>query len=378
MRVSVHSSIARVARAIRSLRILVREARAKKIDFLHKLYTVACAYDYRELKMTLKSDRAEKKEGNLDIKKRHDVIGIGTNTIYASLMSYAVPASSPSGEYTLEKVGIKTHKVGISKSTKKCEFTNTIFNKDCNRMDDLPDNSIDLMITSPPYNTTKRYDDDLSLKEYLKFIEDVMREVYRVLKPGGFVAFNIANVGRKPYIPLDCYIIEILQDLGYYIYQEQLWNKAASSGGSCAWGSWQSASNPSLRDVHEYIIIAVKGNVGGDILLPLDEINDIPKKLDKRAFSLNIDEFFTNIWGFNTESAKRVNHPAPFPVEFPYRVILIFSKKGDIVLDPFMGSGSVAIAALSAGRNYVGYELEPEYVKIANDRIGFFTNYMKK
>lgn len=249
------------------------------------------------------------------------------------------------------------------------EYFNKIFNHDCRDMKHLPDCSVDLMITSPPYNATKQYDDNLTLKEYLTFIEEVLKEVFRVLKSGGIVAFNIANVGRKPYLPLDCFTIQIFHKIGYDIIQEYCWNKAASSGGSCAWGSWMSASNPSLRDVHEYIIIAGKKTNEMNICLPFEELNDIPKKVDNRSFSLNSDEFFTNMWSFNTESAKRVNHPAPFPVELPYRIILMYSKKGALVLDPFMGSGSVAIAALIAGRNYVGYDLDPEYIKIANDRI---------
>ena len=92
--------------------------------------------------------------------------------------------------------------------------TNVIHNFDCQHMAELPDESIDLFITSPPYNTTKRYDDDLTLNEYLEFIHNVMNEVYRVMKSGGIVAFNIANVGRKPYLPLDCYVIQILHNLG--------------------------------------------------------------------------------------------------------------------------------------------------------------------
>ncbi len=249
------------------------------------------------------------------------------------------------------------------------EYLNKIFNHDCRDMKDLPDNSVDLMITSPPYNATKRYDDNLSLKEYLGFIEEVLKEVFRVLKTGGIVAFNIANVGRKPYLPLDCFTIQIFHKIGYDIIQEYCWNKAASSGGSCAWGSWMSASNPSLRDVHEYIIIAGKKTNDVDMCFPVDDLNEIPKKIDNRSFTLNPTDFYTNIWSFNTESAKRVNHPAPFPVELPYRIIRMYSKKGALVLDPFMGSGSVAIAALIAGRNYVGYDLDPEYIKIANERI---------
>lgn len=244
-------------------------------------------------------------------------------------------------------------------------------------MEQLPDNSVDLMITSPPYNTTKQYDENLTLKQYLLFIKEVMTEVYRVLKEDGIIAFNIANVGRKPYIPLDCFTIQILHSIGFWVFDQIIWNKAASSGGSCAWGSWQSATNPSLRDVHEYIILASKSKIKKNFSFPFDPVEQLANKIDNRKFHLDINEFFTNMWSFNSESAKRVNHPAPFPVELPYRIILMFSKKNDLVLDPFMGSGSVAIASLVAGRNYVGYEINQGYVDIANERIICFLNNIK-
>lgn len=248
-------------------------------------------------------------------------------------------------------------------------YYNKIYCQDCRQMNQLPNNSVDLMITSPPYNTTKQYDENLTLKEYLVFIEEVLLEIFRVLKPNGIIAFNIANVGRKPYLPLDCYTIQILQKIGFWIFDEIIWNKAASSGGSCAWGSWKSATNPSLRDVHEYIILATKQSDNKDIAIPIDTIEEISPRLEKRKISINLNGYFSNIWEINSESAKRVNHPAPFPVELPYRLILMFSKKGDLILDPFMGSGSVAIAALIANRNYVGYDNKQEYIDITNTRI---------
>ncbi|MHA1682554.1 MAG: DNA-methyltransferase, partial [Promethearchaeota archaeon] len=253
---------------------------------------------------------------------------------------------------------------------------NDIFCQDAREMIQLEDNSVDLMITSPPYNATKQYDEDLSLKEYLKLIEDVLKEVYRVLKPSGIAALNIANVGRKPYLPLDCFIIQIFLKIGYEINAELIWNKEASAGGSCAWGSWQSASNPSLRDVHEYIIIATKGD--GGVSIPKEKIGEFPEKLEKRNLNIDLGEYFLDMWKFGTESAKRVNHPAPFPVELPYRVIMMFSKKGDLILDPFMGSGSVAIASLIAKRRYVGYEINQEYINNAKTRINNLLNPVKK
>lgn len=236
---------------------------------------------------------------------------------------------------------------------------NKIFCKSSEKMRELPDNSVHLMVTSPPYNVGKEYDQDLTLKEYLTLLKNVFKETHRVLVPGGRVAVNIANIGRKPYIPLHTEIIQIMQDLGLLMRGEVIWDKGSSSGGSCAWGSWKSAANPTLRDSHEYILIFSKDSFQR-------------KKLSSKKDTISRDEFLEltkSIWKFNTESAKKVNHPAPFPVELPRRLIELYTFEGDVVLDPFMGSGTTAIAALKSGRNFVGYDISKEYVGLANKRI---------
>lgn len=268
------------------------------------------------------------------------------------------------------------------------EFLNHIFNLDAQNMAEVPSNSIKLMVTSPPYNVTKDYDENLSLKEYLNLLKNVLKEVYRVLKEDGICALNIANVGRKPYIPLDCYVIRILLDLGFSIYQEIIWDKNASAGTSCAWGSWKSSSNPSLRDVHEYIIIAYKtsaidtdnsiNRIKQTFSLPiLNEISNICMELELKTIKFDEYDLYKNIWSFGAESAKKVNHPAPFRVELPYRLIILFTKENDIILDPFMGSGSTAIAALATKRKFIGYEINSNYIKTANTRINVFNSRMK-
>lgn len=231
-----------------------------------------------------------------------------------------------------------------------------IFSHSSEHMSELPDNSVHLMITSPPYNVTKEYDQNLTLEQYLMLISNVMKETYRVLINGGRACINIANVGRKPYIPLSDYIASIMNKIGFNYRGEIIWDKAASAGGSCAWGSWMSASNPILRDVHEYILIFSKGDL----------------KRKKGTDTIKRDEFleFTkSIWKMNTESAKRVKHPAPFPEELPHRLINLYSFKDDIVLDPFMGSGTTAVAALKNNRHFIGYEINEEYNQIALKRI---------
>ncbi len=235
----------------------------------------------------------------------------------------------------------------------------TIFNTSSEAMEELPDCSVHLMVTSPPYNVGKDYDNDLTLEEYLAFLMRVWKETYRVLVPGGRACINVANLGRKPYIPLHASIMRDMIDLGFLMRGEIIWDKAASASTSTAWGSWQSATNPTLRDTHEYILVFSKGSFRRD-------------KMDGRRSTISKEEFleFTkSVWGFPSESAKKVGHPAPFPVELPYRLIQLYTFSDEIVLDPFMGSGQTALAALKAGRHFVGYELSGEYCDLARRRI---------
>jgi len=243
------------------------------------------------------------------------------------------------------------------------ELINKIVCEDSRKLSFLPDNCVHLMITSPPYNACKEYDDDLSLNEYLGLLKDVFKETYRVLVPGGRAAINIANLGRKPYIPLSTYINQIMKEIGFLMRGEIIWDKSASAGSSCAWGSFKSASNPCLRDIHEYILIFSKG----DYKLPRLKIEK-----EERCDTIESKEFveFTkSIWRFPTVSAKRVGHPAPFPVELPRRLIELYSFKGDVVMDPFMGSGSTCIAALDSNRRYLGIDIDQEYCDLALNRI---------
>lgn len=238
-------------------------------------------------------------------------------------------------------------------------FLNKIFCKSSENMEELPDNSIHLVVTSPPYNVGKEYDKDLTLDEYLLFLRSVFKEVFRVLVPGGRVCINIANIGRKPYIPLHAYIIKDMIDLGFLMRGEIIWNKGSSAGASTAWGSWCSPKNPVLRDIHEYILVFSKGSFSRDLSF-------------QRRSTISRDEFleFTkSIWTFPAEQAHKIGHPAPFPYELPYRLIQLYTYEGEVVLDPFMGSGQTAIAAIKTNRFFVGYEIKEEYVELTEKRI---------
>ena len=238
-------------------------------------------------------------------------------------------------------------------------FLDTLLERSAEDLHELPERCLHLMVTSPPYNVTKEYDQDLSLPEYLDLLRKVFTETYRLLVDGGRACVNVANLGRRPYLPLSLFVSQIMLDIGFQMRGEIIWNKGAGAGKSMAWGSWRSASNPVLRDVHEYILIFCKG----------------PFKRAKPAGKENTisrDEFMEwtrSVWTFSPESAKKVGHPAPFPVELPHRLIQLYTFSGDLVFDPFMGSGTTALAALQSERRYLGCEIDPAYIALARQRI---------
>ena len=237
-------------------------------------------------------------------------------------------------------------------------LANTIICASSAQMDALPDGCVHLMVTSPPYNVTKEYDDDLSLREYLELLRAVFAETWRVLAPGGRACVNVANLGRKPYIPLSDHVTMLMLELGFLMRGEIIWGKGAGAGVSMAWGSWLSASNPVLRDTHEYILVFSKGS--------------FKRSSAGRKNTIGRDEFMEwtkSVWAMNTESARKVGHPAPFPQELPARLIQLYTFADDVVLDPFMGSGTTALAARDAGRRWVGYETNPAYIELAEQRL---------
>jgi site-specific DNA-methyltransferase (adenine-specific) len=236
-------------------------------------------------------------------------------------------------------------------------WADRIYNRSAVAMAEVPDHGVALAFTSPPYNVGKDYDDNLDLDDYLGLIRDVAAEVYRVLRPGGRYVVNIANLGRKPYIPLHAYFYAIHMQAGFLPMGEIIWRKGKGANGSCAWGSWRSARSPRLRDVHEYLLVFAKQGFS---------------RPDKGESDIDGDEFMAgtlSVWDILPESAKRVGHPAPFPVELATRVIRLYSYVGDVVLDPFLGSGTTAVAALTAGRRYVGYDIAADYCALAQARI---------
>jgi modification methylase len=260
-------------------------------------------------------------------------------------------------------------------SVKECRAKDTIFCGDARDMRALNDNSVALVVTSPPYFAGKAYETDLgqghipgSYLDYLKMLRDVFAECKRVLEPGGRMAINVANLGRKPYRSLSADVIRILQDdLQLLLRGEILWIKADGASGNCAWGSFASAANPVLRDLSERVILVSNGRFDRAITRKKREAQGLPfeNSISKEDFMAGT----LDVWRIRPESARRVGHPAPFPLELPEKCIHLFSYVGDTVLDPFLGSGSTAVAAARAGRYFVGFDTDPEYARLAVARI---------
>jgi len=298
----------------------------------------------------------------------------------------------------------------VTKEQQHHAWLDRILRGDARDMQAVPDGSVHLIVTSPPYNVAKGYvdhNDSLSLDEYSALLNAVWRECYRVLMPGGRLCINVANTNRKPYLSLVSVIDEQLRtsDLNWLQRGHIIWDKGASAGISTAWGSFGRSTNPTLRDVHEYITIWSKdqfrlesGGLTGvsgnefvawtrSIWRPEELLADLERKIAAKLADARrrgkddawiAESIARAVWGQATESGPTiwemttesgVDHPAPFPVELPERLIKLYTKPGDVVLDPFMGSGSTAIAAVLTGRHYVGYELSAEYCALAEKRL---------
>src|ERR1700687_3061816 len=246
---------------------------------------------------------------------------------------------------------------------------------DARHMGAVRDNSVALVVTSPPYFAGKQYEEELeregvpsSYLEYLDMLRAVFAECARKLEPGGRIAVNVANLGRKPYRSLSADVIHILQDdLKLLLRGEVIWRKGEGAAGNCAWGSFRNAANTVVRDITERVVIASKGRFDRAKARPERERFGLPSES-----TIDADEFMAatlDVWDIPPESARRVSHPAPFPVELPERLIRLYTYVGDLVLDPFMGSGSTLVAAARLGRRFVGYDLDPTYVDIARLRV---------
>jgi len=229
-------------------------------------------------------------------------------------------------------------------------------------MREIADQTVHLVVTSPPYHVGKEYETEQSFQGWLVMMKRVCAEMRRVLVPGGRAGINVAGIGRNPYRPTQYYVTGIMLNLGFLMRGEIIWNKGASAGGSSAWGSWMSATNPVLRDTHEYVLIFSKESM---------------KRETSSTDSIGRDEFLMatrSVWEIPAASARRIGHPSPFPLELPKRLIQLYSFEGDVVLDPFCGSGTTCGAGTLLGRRYGGIDKSSEYCDLARRRISSRTS----
>ncbi len=243
---------------------------------------------------------------------------------------------------------------------KNSKYNLTIINDDFTSTKVLPENAVDLLVTSPPYNVDIKYgnyQDDITYPQYLEFTEQWMAKAFRLLKPDGRACLNIPldkNKGGQQSVYAD--FITIAKNIGFHYHSTVIWNEGNISRRT-AWGSWLSASAPFVIAPVEVIAILYK---------------ETWKKQNKGISDVTKEEFieWTNgLWTFNGESAKKIGHPAPYPIELPRRCIKLFSYTGDVVLDPFLGSGTTLVACAMNNRGGIGVDINPQYCQIAKDRV---------
>jgi site-specific DNA-methyltransferase (adenine-specific) len=231
----------------------------------------------------------------------------------------------------------------------------------------IPDKSVHLVVTSPPYNVGIEYNehhDNMLLDDYLAWMRKVIAELYRVLVIGGRVAWNVANTGRKPYIPLNAYFAMLFKDCGFTMRGENVWNKGrAVAASKTSWGSWRDARSPQFRDCHEYVQVYYKI----DPVLNCDGF----EKGTVSGHDFALESF--SVWDICPETSREIRavHKAVFPTELPRRCIEFLTRPGMTVLDCFGGTGTTAVACLAMPepRNYIMIEIDLVYVKLARKRI---------
>ncbi len=226
-------------------------------------------------------------------------------------------------------------------------------------MKQIPNNSVHLAITSPPYNVGKDYDnhnDKMNYQEYLDWLNKVWKETQRILVHGGRFCLNIAPTGIKDFVPIHHDFTNHLRKLGMKFRTEIIWYKQTMLKRT-AWGSWKSPANPHIVPSWEYVLIFSKNG---------DRLQGNPKDADITAEEFK--KFSDGFWEIQPER-QRNGHPAPFPEDLIYRLIKFYSYKGNVVLDMFGGTGTVAIVSHKNNRKFIHIDISKEYCKTAQNRL---------
>jgi site-specific DNA-methyltransferase (adenine-specific) len=258
---------------------------------------------------------------------------------------------------------VENDKVNMTKNNELFFHSDSvwIYNVDILKTNSIKENSIDLIVTSPPYNVDIKYnshDDTMSYDDYLSFTREWLARCYKFIKDDGRFCLNIPldkNKGGQQSMCAD--ITTIAKQIGFKYHSTIIWNEQNISRRT-AWGSWLSAAAPYVIAPVEVIVVLYK--------------KEWKKTSGSRKSDITKKEFmeWTNgVWNFSGESKKRVGHPAPFPVELPKRCIKLFTFVGDIILDPFLGSGSTLLACLQTGRVGIGVDIDKKYCELAKQRL---------
>ena len=253
-----------------------------------------------------------------------------------------------------------------------------IRNEDCiSGMRSIEDESVGLMVTSPPYWSIKDYSDlpseigsGQTIDEYLSSMREVMVETHRVLGPGCRAAINIGDQylrasehGRYRVMPLPSYLATMGIEIGFDYMGGIIWNKISTtktSGGCSLMGSMYYPKDGHVTYEHEFILLFRKQ---GKVRRPGKEILELSRLSKEERLS-----WFRGVWS-DVRPSRQDDHPAAFPIEVPLRLIKMYSFHGEIILDPFMGSGTTAVAAKTMGRRWIGFEIEPEFCRLAERRL---------
>ena len=251
---------------------------------------------------------------------------------------------------------------------------NTIYNEDCMEgMKLLPENCIDLTVTSPPYFNAREYSQWQTYDDFLNFLEKVFKENYRITKEGRMCVVNISTImqprqsrnSESKRIALPFHFVTLMEEIGFKFLEDIIWIKPEGASKNRNGGFFRHRQPVAYKPnvVNEYVFVFQKPMNG-----LIDKIVRSYKGEIKEKSLVDDGYERSNVWKINPETAVR-QHPAPYPIELPNKAIQYYSYCNDVVLDMFMGSGTTAIACLNTDRQYIGFELDKGYYNIAQDRI---------